>query len=112
MGLSRKQRILLTAVVAIVLGAFALIGGGGWYLSNLLRDGGLVPDHEVDPLDLEVISIGSGRITLGAGPETDEDGRWIRDGLFGLERANGYDQEGEIESTEEESEVLRKKPNT
>ena len=112
MGLSRKRRILLTAVVAVVLAAFALVGGGGCYLSNLLRDGGLVPDYEPDPLDLEVVSLESGRITLGSGPETDEDGRWNRDGLFGLERADGYDQVGEVVREEEESVVRRYLPVT
>ena len=112
MGLSKKGRILLVVFVATLIAAFAVVGGGGWYMSNLLRDGGLLPDHEPDPLDLEVVGVGNGRITFSPGPETDEDGRWSRNGLFGLERADGYDQVGEIVSVEDEQVVRRYLPIT
>ena len=92
MGLTRERRILLAVVLALVLIAVVAVGGGGWYLSNLIRDGGLVPDHEDPKLDLEIIALADGRITLRAGPDADEDGLWSMDGLFGLERATGYDQ--------------------
>ena len=107
MGLTRQRRILLAAVLAFVLIAVVAIGGGGWYLSNLIRDGGLVPDYESPKLDLEIIAIAAGRITLRAGADTDEDGRWRRDGLFGLERAAGYDQVAPIVSVEETKVVRR-----
>lgn len=107
MGLTRQRRILLAAVLALVLIAVVAVGGGGWYLSNLIRDGGLVPDHEAPKLDLEIVAIADGRITLRAGPDADEDGRWSRDGLYGLERAAGYDQVGPIVRTEETDVVRR-----
>ena len=107
MGLTRQRRILLAAVLAFVLIVVVAIGGGGWYLSNLIRDGGLVPDYESPKLDLEIIAIAAGRITLRAGADTDEDGRWRRDGLFGLERAAGYDQVAPIVSVEETKVVRR-----
>jgi hypothetical protein len=105
--MTRQRRILLAAVLALVLIAVVAVGGGGWYLSNLIRDGGLVPDHEDPVLDLEIIALADGRITLRAGPDADEDGRWSMDGLFGLERAAGYDQVGPIVSAED-SEVVRR----
>ena len=50
------------------------------------------------------------RITLRAGPDADEDGRWSRDGLFGLERTDGYDQVGSIVSAEDTEVVRRFRP--
>ena len=57
MALTRQRRILLAAVLAFVLIIVVAVGGGGWYLSNLLRDGGLIPDHEAPILDLEIIAL-------------------------------------------------------
>ncbi len=107
MGLTRQQRTLLAAALALVLIAVVAVGGGGWYLSNLIRDGGLVPHHEDPKLDLEIIALADGRITLRAGPDADEDGPWSMDGLFGLERATGYDQVGPIVSAEDREVVRR-----
>lgn len=107
MGLTRQRRILLAVVLALVLIAVVAVGGGGWYLSNLIRDGGLVPDHEDPKLDLEIIALADGRITLRAGPDAGEDGPWSMDGLFGLERATGYDQVGPIVSAEDREVVRR-----
>ena len=110
MALTRQRRILLAAVLAFVLIIVVAVGGGGWYLSNLLRDGGLIPDHEAPILDLEIIALADDRITLRAGPDADEDGRWSRDGLFGLERTDGYDQVGSIVSAEDTEVVRRFRP--
>ncbi len=107
MGLTRQRRIVLAAVLAFVLVIVVAVGGGGWYLSNLIRDGGLVPDHEDPKLDLEILAVADGRITLRAGPDADEDGRWSMDGLFGLERAAGYDQVGQIVRAEDRDVVRR-----
>ena len=70
--------------------------GGGWYLSNLVKDGGLVPEFDDPEFDLKVLAVGDGQVTLGVTSDTDDEGDWRRDGLWGLERKTGYDQVGTI----------------
>ena len=98
----RWKKIVLAASV-VALFAILAFGGSGWYLSNLLEDGGLVPEHDESEFTLEVAAIGEGRVTLSITSDTEEDGDWRRDGLFGLEREAGYDQVGKIiEITDEQ----------
>ena len=98
----RWKKIVLAASV-VALFAILAFGGSGWYLSNLLEDGGLVPEHDESEFTLEVAAIGEGRVTLSITSDTEEDGDWRRDGLFGLEREAGYDQVGTIiEITDEQ----------
>jgi len=93
-----KIGLPVVVVILVVLGA---LGGGGWYLSDVLRDGGLLPDRDEPALDLEVVALSEGRITLRTTPETDDDGDWRSDGIWGLESDAGYDQVGLIlEATE------------
>ena len=97
-----RWRIPILVLLAVVLAAVVAFAGGGFYLSNVLRDGGLVLDHEEDEPDLVAIEIGLGLITLGITSETDEDGIWMRDGLFGLQGMSGFDQVGEILELDED----------
>ena len=103
----RKKKIVVIAL-GIVLG-ISISGflGGGWYASNLLRDGGLLPDHTPAELDLVIDNIGSGLITLRATELTDRDGDWNDNALSGLVGEDFYLQIGE---TIEESDdtVVRK----
>ncbi|MCH9010400.1 MAG: alpha/beta hydrolase [Chloroflexi bacterium] len=87
-------------IVRIVIGVFLVILvsgflGGGWFASNLLRDGGLIPDHTPDELDLVIENIGSGLITLRATELTDRDGDWNDKALSGLMGDDFYLQIGE-----------------
>ena len=98
----RRSVKIRIALVAVLLAAIVAFAGGGWYLSNLVKDGGLVPDYEDPEYDLKVLAVGEGQVTLGVTGDTDEEGDWRRDGLWGLERIGGYDQVGGIlELTEE-----------
>ena len=92
----RKRRI-----VGIAIGVFAVIAisgflGGGWYTSNLLRDGALLPDNTPDELDLVIDNIGASLITLRATDLTDRDGDWNEDVLYGLVGDDIYLQIGRV----------------
>ena len=103
-AVSRWKKIAL-AVAAVALVAIVAAGSGGWYLSDLLKDGGLVPDHdEPEEYTLEVAAIAEGRVTLRRTSETDEDGDWKRGEFWGLEgEAGDYDQVGKVlEATEDQ----------
>ena len=91
-----RARKIGVAIVAVLLVAIAAFVAGGWYLSDLIKDGGLVPKHEDLNLDLVVVDIGEDRVTLRVTPETEEDGAWRRRGVWGLEWKSGYGQVGNI----------------
>ncbi len=91
----RKRKIVGIAagiVLVIIISGFL---GGGWYASNLLRDGGLLPDHTPAEMDLVIENIGAGLITLRATELTDRDGDWNDDALSGLAGDDIYLQVGE-----------------
>lgn len=87
-----RWRVLIIISAAVVLVAVAGLGWGGWYLSDVLKDGALVPKRDAPQHDLEVVALGEGRVTLRVTPESDEDGPWTKDGIWGLSRDAGYDQ--------------------
>lgn len=93
MGFRKKLILALSASLLIVV---IVILGAGWYLSNLIRDGGLVPEQDEPEYTLEVTAISEESVTLRVTSETDEDGDWRREGLFGLEWEDGYAQAGGI----------------
>jgi len=79
-----------------VLVALGGVVGGGWYISDLLRAGALEPDRDPDQLDLQVVALEEGEVTLRATERASEEGDWTKDGIFGLEWAGGYGQVGAI----------------
>jgi pimeloyl-ACP methyl ester carboxylesterase len=89
-------RALLLALLGIAVVGFAAVAGGGWYYSDQLREGALVPKHDPSEPDLEVLALEEGRVTLRATPETSKDGYWTKDAIFGLEWEDGYGQVGAI----------------
>ena len=100
------RRTTLIKVLGISLLALALVlaaglSGGGWYYSGVLEDGALLPDHDEPDLDLEIIAIGGGTITLRPGPDSEEDGPWTQAGIWGLELAEGYHRVGKISNIHE-----------
>ncbi len=91
----RKRKLVVVAagIVLVILASGFL--GGGWYASNLLRDGGLIPDHTPAELDLVIENIGAGLITLRATELTNRDGDWNDSALSGLIGDDIYLQVGE-----------------
>lgn len=94
----------MSGVIVLVV---VLMLGSGWYLSNLIRDGGLIPDFEQPGFDLEVAAIEVDTITLRITPDTDEEGDWQHEGFFGLVSEDGYDHVGEIVEISKERVVRR-----
>ncbi len=88
----KRWRIVSGLVLGLgLVVAFALVGGG-WYISDQIKDGALRVDRSEDPLDLEVADISQDRVTLRLTPDTDKQGDWRARGIWGLERKDGYDQ--------------------
>lgn len=67
-----KNAILIITVV-MSAGMAVIMVGGGWYVSNRIRDGVLVPKHGVRPLDLKVAHLIENQITLRVSPRTKKD---------------------------------------
>jgi len=89
-----KIPILMFLMAGLV--AMAVLVGGGWYVADILKNEGLLPDHEEPKLDMVVASIGEGQVTLNVTSDTSTDGPWMRRGIWGLKSADGYDQVGAI----------------
>src|SRR5712692_6882106 len=90
----RWKTPLLIALGAVPLSVAGVLGGG-WYYSDSLRKGALEPNREPSKLDIEVVAIGEGRITLRATPSV-QNGDWKTEGVFGLEWPGGYAQVSRI----------------
>ena len=106
MSRKRLAKIAVPVVAALVLVLVGALVAGGWYISDILRTDGLLPDHEEPPLDMVVDLVGDGSVTLRVTAESDEDGPWTIDGLWGLVWEGGYDQVGDIVQIDGEK-VLR-----
>lgn len=66
--------------------------GGGWYYSDMVKDGALV----IDLAPPRVVAVGNGQVTLRATSQTGENKDWRRDGIYGLQWAGGYGQVGAL----------------
>ena len=89
-------RLSVIWVLLLVVGVGIIVPlGGGFYMSNLIRDEVLKPKEGVHPLDLKVVELGNDWITLGVTPQTRGD-KWERSGLWGLRWEGGYAQVGTI----------------
>ena len=91
-----KWKIVLPVFLVGVLAVIAILVSGGWYVADVLKNDGLLPDHDDPELDMVATAIGADRLTLLVPTETPEDGPWIRGGIWGLESAAGYGQVGRI----------------
>jgi alpha-beta hydrolase superfamily lysophospholipase len=89
-----KTTILVLLSVAVV--TIAVLMGGGWHASNMLKDGALKPKRGVRPFGLEVVELVKDRITLRATAQSQKDFR-RRDGIWGLRWNGGYAQVGQIQ---------------
>jgi len=97
--MSGRQRPAWKTPLLVLLGivplSAAAVVGGGWYYSDSLKKGALEPNRDPSKLDVEVVAIGEGRITLLATSGV-ENRDWKTDGTFGLEFPGGYAQVGLI----------------
>ncbi len=101
-----RWRVALLASSAFVLLALGgVVVGGGWYFSDLLKGGALEPDRKPDELDLRVVALGEGKVTLAATDKASKDGDWTKEGIFGLEWEGGYGQVGAILEIDDETVV-------
>ncbi|HEX5140550.1 MAG TPA: prolyl oligopeptidase family serine peptidase [Dehalococcoidia bacterium] len=83
------------AIFSILAILGLLVIGAGWYYSSLLKSGGLEPDYSPDKLNMRVVAIDGGLITLTAGDGGDVNDL-KDDELWGLEGENGYGQVKDI----------------
>lgn len=101
-----QPKVLLLALLAVVLVVGGGLFGGGWYLSNVLRDGAFViEDYAGPPPDLRIITLAGGSITLGVTPETDAEGLWMQNGIWGVERDGAYGQISSIDNANDQQVV-------
>jgi len=91
-----RWRTLVLLAVGFLIASLLVIFAGAWYYSGQLNDAGFAVKDEPHELDLQVVALEGARITLRATPEADDDGDWVRAGLFGLEWNGGYGQVGEV----------------
>ena len=103
----RRWRLLIRASVAVALVVVAALLGGGWYFSDVIKAEGFECDWLDPPLDLQVLAIGEGRVTLRATALTGDASDLKRDGTYGLESVASYDQVGDILETGDQQVVRR-----
>ena len=89
--LQKRTAILLSILIVLI----AVLLGGGWYFSNLVRDAGLQPRRVDLRPQLEVVALGEDRITLGVTGELQNDD-WRKAAIWGLRWDEGYAQVGKI----------------
>ncbi|MBI4338815.1 MAG: hypothetical protein HY680_02540 [Chloroflexi bacterium] len=99
------KRILIAVLAVVVLAAAGGIAGGGWYLSDILKKDALMPNHKPSDLDMRVIAVGNGQITLGVTPSTSNTAPWKYDGVWGVRWDSGYGQAGAISQLTEQQVV-------
>ncbi len=87
---------MVSAFLLVPVVIIAVLALGGWYLSNELKKGALIPDRNPMHHDLEVVGIQEGRVTLRPTPLAERDGFWKREGIWGMEWDGGYAQVGVI----------------
>ena len=70
----------------LVVGVLVWTIGTTWSYSNALRDELVVIDRTELVADIEIVTVGSGRITVARTPLTETEGIW------GVQGPNGYGQ--------------------
>lgn len=102
----RLLKIGIVVIAVVVLVVFGALFGGAWYISDILKTDGLVIDRSVGAFDLRVTGVSDGQVTLAATSDTNLDGDWKRDGVWGLAWETGYAQVGAVVSATSD-EVVR-----
>lgn len=99
-------KIGIVTLASALLVMFGAVFGGAWYISDILETDALLIDRSEGAFDLRLAAVSDGRVTLAATSETNLDGDWVRDGIWGLAWDSGYAQVGVVISTTTE-EVVR-----
>jgi pimeloyl-ACP methyl ester carboxylesterase len=81
--------VIVTGIIVIIM------MGGGFYVSDMIKDDVFRSKKANCPFDLKVTSVGEGRITLQKTPKT-VNNNWRKDGIWGLRWSGGYAQISEI----------------
>lgn len=89
------KKTTIIKLMVIVLGIIVIMMGGGFYVSNMIKDGVLEPKRGNRPFDLKVTNVGEGRVTLQTTSKTVNDD-WRKDGIWGLRWSGGCAQVSEI----------------
>ena len=92
----RRWKIPFLVIIGVVFVGTGALAGFGLYYSESLKSGALEPDRSPQKLDLRVVGLDDGRITLAATKETKSDSDWTKPGIFGIEWPGGYAQAGSI----------------
>jgi len=87
---------LVSAFFVVLVVIIVVLTLGGWYLSNELKRGALIPDWNPWHHDLEVVDIQEAQVTLRRTPRTEQDSFWKREGIWGMEWDGGYARVGAI----------------
>ena len=98
--------------IAILLFIGLALGGVGWYYSVQIKSAALVVDHNEDILDLVVAAVDRNRVRLQTTLDSEEDGDWQADGVFGLDRGDSYDRVGAVVDISDESVIREYTPLT
>lgn len=80
----------VAAGLALPFGAAAL--AGGWYYAGRLEDGAFRVDHSPAEMNLRVVDVAGGRLTLESRHDQPETSDWWAGGIFGLAWDGGYAQ--------------------
>src|SRR3972149_3927572 len=86
----RRALALLAVVLVVAVVAFF---GAAWRYADLVDGGALRPDRGPDALDLRIVSLGEGAITLASADDPDDD--WRRPGGWGLGGGGGRGRAGQ-----------------
>ena len=103
MRLTRRRVVVGSISLVVVLATILVVAG--WISSSLVRSGALNVVHELSDLDMEVAAIKGGQVTLRMTSLADADGRWAKDGIWGLSWDGGYAQAGPIVQIDDEQVV-------
>ncbi|MCH9038600.1 MAG: alpha/beta hydrolase [Chloroflexi bacterium] len=93
-----RRKVLTGVGVLLALFMAFLVVGTGVYLSNLIRDSGLLPDFEEPEFDLVVADIGDGLITLRLLDGFEDNELFEHAGVLGLKGESSYNRVGDIVS--------------
>jgi alpha-beta hydrolase superfamily lysophospholipase len=83
----KRRKPWVIGLTSLAVMVFLVLAGICWYYAGEIYAGGFEIDHSPDELNLQVVAIGDGTITLQASEGTSD---LEKPGVFGLRGDNGY----------------------